>query len=271
MITVVTPVVNNVEFIRIQWYCLSKYIKAPFEFIVFNAAKPFPDLTNGGDVSIRQKISDVCEELGIRCIDTDVSHHVQVLDPSTRTADACNAILVYQLANPGKYLLMDSDMFLIDYTDFSEYEDYVAAVVHQFAHYPDRRIQFEHFWNGLCYFDTEKMQNTDLLDWNTAPYADTGGAMRDWLSTVPKYDIYFMRHLWSETWDEDKLPEKYKGNKELVSFLKNDPRNKDRKFFCELYDGKILHYRAGGNWRKEGIEFHRELTEKLKKVLIQGE
>ena len=36
------------------------------------------------------------------------------------------------------------------------------------------------------------------------------------------------------------------------------------KFYCEIYDDVFLHYRAGGNWNKEGIGLHNALTEKLR-------
>ena len=31
-----------------------------------------------------------------------------------------------------------------------------------------------------------------------------------------------------------------------------------------IYDNVFLHYRAGGNWRKEGLELHKLLSQKLK-------
>ena len=36
----------------------------------------------------------------------------------------------------------------------------------------------------------------------------------------------------------------------------------------KLYDNLFLHYRAGGNWRGEGLELHKKLTEQLKEALI---
>ena len=50
--------------------------------------------------------------------------------------------------------------------------------------------------------------------------------------------------------------------------MKNDTRNTNNKLFCEIYDNKFLHYRAGGNWRKEGMDLHNKLTQSLKKSLI---
>jgi hypothetical protein len=45
-------------------------------------------------------------------------------------------------------------------------------------------------------------------------------------------------------------------------------RNVNGKFFCEIYDEVFLHYRAGGNWRNEGIDLHRHLSEILYDILI---
>jgi hypothetical protein len=73
--------------------------------------------------------------------------------------------------------------------------------------------------------------------------------------------------LWSGTWDISEAPEYIKKNPILLDFLTNDPRNVNGKFFCELYDGAFLHYRAGGNWRQEGLAFHQAITKNLKHAL----
>ena len=56
--------------------------------------------------------------------------------------------------------------------------------------------------------------------------------------------------------------------KKLIKFLKDDLRNKDGKFFSEIYDNKFLHYRAACNWLGEGIEFHKKNSEKLKEAIL---
>jgi hypothetical protein len=74
--------------------------------------------------------------------------------------------------------------------------------------------------------------------------------------------------LSSCSWDQTKIPENIQHNKELIDFLSNDSRNKNGKFFCEIYDDVFLHYRAGSNWMREGKNVHETLTKRLKKVLI---
>ena len=116
---IVTSVVNNPIFIEIQHYTLKKYFQGDYEFIVFNDAKDFPDFTNGNDITIKQQIQDICNKLNITCINIPNEHHRQNLVASARTADSMNYILKYQINNPDKYLLLDSDMFLIDYFDIN--------------------------------------------------------------------------------------------------------------------------------------------------------
>ena len=195
-----------------------------------------------------------------------------------------NFILNFQLQNPDKYLLIDSDMFLIDDFDIEKYNNYDCAIVLQ------RRNNntINYFWNGIYYFDMTKMKDLNLLNWNVSQHCDTGGMMKQWLqkqmNTIPipntdeirwtnktlnTENIYFIKHLSSGSWNETEIPHNIKDNIELVSFLKTDPRNKNNKFFCEIYDDLFLHYRAGGNWNKEGMNLHVTLSQRLKNILVK--
>jgi hypothetical protein len=97
------------------------------------------------------------------------------------------------------------------------------------------------------------MPNTDEIRWTNKEFHTN--------------DIYFMKHLWSCSWNINELPKNLHTNTKLIEFLMNDTRNTNN-FFCEIYDNVFLHYRAGGNWRNEGLELHKTLSEKLKKTLL---
>jgi hypothetical protein len=129
------------------------------------------------------------------------------------------------------------------------------------------------------------MKNIDVLNWNCKPGCDVGGMMEQWLrlqtNKIPNTDeirytnnvfhndnIYYIKHLWSCSWDETEIPENIKSNETLIQFIKSDPRNQNGKFYCEIYDNKFLHYRAGGNWEKRDINLHIKLTLKLREVLL---
>jgi hypothetical protein len=301
MITVVTAVVNNPVFIEMQHHTLKKHFKgSDYEFIVFNDAKDFPDFTNGNDVTMRRKIQDTCRALNITCINVPNDAHKTQRSAAIRCADSMNYMLQYQKSNPGKYLCLDSDMFLVADFDVAKYAGYDCAVVlqsrtlsagrnmniHLITGQPVRKAQAHYIWNGIYYFDMTRMKNIGLLNWNCCPNCDVGGMMQEWLrvtvggSAIPDTDqirwtnrqfhtrsVYFMKHLWSGSWDMTEMPPDLKQNTKLMEFFQTDPRNTNGKYFCEIYDGVFLHYRAGGNWRNEGAAFHAHLSQLLKQCL----
>jgi len=275
---IVTAVVNNPTFIEIQYNTLKKFFKGEYEFIVFNDAKSFPDFTNGGNPTIKNSIEMLCNKLEITCINIPNEQHKTNDSASIRTADSMTFILNYQKQNPDKYLLLDSDMFLIDYFDINKYSQYDCAIVLQSRN--DSKINY--FWNGIYYFDMTKMKNLDLLNWSCCPGCDTGGMTQEWLQKqmkdkpIPNTDeirwknelfhtnnIYFIKHLWSCSWDITELPTNIIESSPIIDFIKNDPRNSNNKFFCEIYDNVFLHYRAGGNWLNEGMDLHYNLSNNL--------
>jgi len=276
---VITAVVNNPIFIEIQYYTLKKYFKGDYEFIVFNDAKDFPDFTNCGNLTLKQQIRDVCNKLNISCIDIPNENHKYINDYSVRVSETMNIMLRYQLENPDIYLILDSDMFLIDYLDIEKYEKYNSAVVLQSREYNNNLLYY--IWNGIIYININKIKNKEILNWNLLlGITDVGGSMNRWLNNeleenekLPLVEdirykninyrlknIYLIKHLWSLSWNKDELPDNLKLNDKLLNFLNNDPRNKNNKYFCEIYDDVFLHYRCGGNWQFNGENLHKKLS-----------
>jgi hypothetical protein len=262
---IITSVVNNVDFIEIQYYTFKKFIRCDYEFIVFNDAKSFSDITNGGDITLKQKIKEKCEELNITCINIENDNHSTLRCMSKRHADIFNNYIIsYQKSNPDKYLLIDSDMFLVDFLN-EEFFQCSCALVEQ------TRENCVYIWPGLCYMDFTQISNIDLLDWSCCPGLDTGGMMKDWLSLQRNHNdsqIYWIKSFSSGSWREENIPENLRENRNLIQFLKEDPRNSEDTFFCEIYDGRFFHYRAGSNWMCDGMEKHNALSKKLKQILL---
>ena len=282
---IITAVVNNPDFIEIQYHTLKKYFEGEYEFIVFNDAKDFPDFTNGNDVSIKSKIENMCSSLNIECINIQNDQHKSNTCAASRCADSMNYILEYQKQHPDEYLLLDSDMFLIDFFNPSKFSQYDCAVVLQSRN--NHKIHY--FWNGIYYFNIHKMKNLELLNWSCCPGCDVGGMMQRWLKkqmggkelpdtdkirwseeTYHMNNIYFIKHLWSCSWTIKELPKNLKEKRGLIKYLIEDNRNQNGKIFCEIYDNVFLHYRAGGNWMGEGMELHNKLTKKLKETLLKS-
>jgi len=272
---VITSVVNNSLYIVMQYYTLKKFFQGEYEFIVFNDAKDFEDFTNFNNTEIKKQIEDTCNELNIKCINIPNEHHKTQTNACLRCADSLNFMLKYQKENPDKYLIIDSDMFFIDYFNPNKYSNYDCGVILQTRN--NNKINY--FWNGLCYFDMNKLKNQSLLDWGCCKQCDVGGNMHKWVDiwleenkshvlplvedlqfsnkNIINDNILFIRHLWSCSWDETELPDNLKDNHDLIDYLNQDIRNTtNNKYFCEIYDDCILHLRAGGNWLKENQDRH---------------
>jgi len=288
---VITCVVNNPDFIKIQHYTLNKYLKNNFEFIVFNDAKSYPHSTNNGNINVRKEISDLCKNLNIKCIEipNDYNYLKMVNCPSTLTGYGMNFMLKYQIANPDQYLILDSDMFLIDYLDVNErYGKYKTGFYIQDRVFENRIVRYA--WVGIVYMDMRKIKDSYLIDWGlNYGITDCGGLTEEWvnrqLKTNESYptnlelswnrsdnfnteDVYLMRSMRGHCWIIDDIPDNLKKNKKLCEYLNEDKRNRDNLIFSEIYDGIFLHYHSGCNWRGEGIEYHKERANKLKNILI---
>jgi len=282
---IITSVVNPF-FIELQYLSFKKFMKNDYEFIVFNDAKEYPDFTNGGDLTFKNKINEICSKLNIRCIEIENKNVPIYKDyPSYKHYVTLEIMKKFQLENPDKYLLLDNDMFLIDNLDINKYNGYKAAIV-----LTERNNDTIHYiWPGLCYLDfTYPNHNFESLYWNiVSDQTDVGGATLFWLrdqilvnEKMPteyqalrdfsknyntKY-IYFMKCFKDLCWEEKDFPEKFHCYPLLLPFLKSDPRIKDSKFRGDIIDDCFFHLRCSCNWNREGISFYEEKSKEIKKI-----
>ncbi len=284
---IITSVVNT-DFIKIQYFSLKKFFKNDFEYIVFNDTKNFPEYTNYFDTSMKNKVENLCNELNIKCINFHNDFHINIDSGSFRHASVLNFMLKYQLDNPDDYLYIDNDIFLIDYFDISLFYNYNTAIVLQ-----QRNVDYDYIkilnyiWPGLCFF-SKNIQHTNILNWNLANGADTGGMMMKWLivnnnltNNFPLTDtiryqknidnlhtdnIFFIKHLRSTTWNLTELPYNLLNNTNFVKFLVNDNRNKDNKFFSELYLNVFFHLREGSGYANKDINKNNNICNSLNEI-----
>ena len=94
---IITVTTNNPTFVELQYKSIKKYVanNDKIEFIVFNDAKAWPDITNFRNSSVKQKIRDMCNKLNIQCIDIPNKHHRRKRIASDRHADSVNFITKY--------------------------------------------------------------------------------------------------------------------------------------------------------------------------------
>ena len=92
----------------------------------------------------------MCNNLGVKCIniDNDYQQFNAKEAHSPRCAISMNIMLNYQKENPDKYLILDSDLFLISEMNINKYDGYKCAFVLQ-----TRENNYRYMWNGLVYMD----------------------------------------------------------------------------------------------------------------------
>ena len=272
---IISIVANNPIFIELQYKTIQKFVVGgDYEYIIFNDGKDFPDPTNFGNVEEgRAGIIQKCADMNIQCINIPNAHHIRNIDASLRHADSLRFVLQYMKSTLDEYLMLDSDMFLIDHLDLNVYRKHICACVLQ------ERPGIVYFWPNLFYLDMRRAPNIDKLGLGLMPGNDTGSASSIWLKTFNyKYpssktinssddiqlcnsDFYMIKHLYSLSWDESRLPVNI--GKNIIELLKADNRNVNGKYFYEIYDNRILHYRAGTNWMNQNKELHNENISKL--------
>ena len=272
--------VNNPEFIEMQKKTLHKFVKnCNYEYIVFNDGKDWPDITNfnnpnNGKIAIKKK----CEELSIKCIDLYPQKIYSFNNISQRHVVSLNKILNFMKQFPDEYILLDSDMFLINEFDYNKYKNYLSAFVLQ------ERSNLKYMWGNFFYLNTKIIKNLNILDFSIVDGGDSGSASYRWLnsynSKIPSSKeiryikkqfcddyFYYIKHLWSCSWNQDEIPENLKENKLLINFLENDTRNLNGNYFCEIYDNLFFHYRGGSNWMNNLNKKHFENLKELLNIV----
>lgn len=258
---IISVVTNNPTFIELQYMSIKKFFKSSVEpeIIIFNDAKSWNDITNFGDTRMPEKIKEMCKKLNITCINIPNEHHKTQTGASHRHADSVNYMTNYMKQNPDTYFVLDCDMFFIDYFDMSMYDKYYFYYVSQ-----ERNVRYP--WPNLFYIDVRAVPNIELIDWSLGYGVDTGGKCATWLSLLDPEKTYKLKpHLSSCNWTETDLPKNI--NKNIYLFLNNDVRNVGNKYFSEIFDEKIFHYRAGSNWMNKTTDLHENMTQLLKSTL----
>ncbi len=271
----ISIITSNPIFIKLQYESFKKYMKTPYDYIVFNDGKNFPDFTNNNTPN-KNEITELCKELNIMCIEIENESHRKNKSCSIRHADSLKVVLEYMKENLDEYLIIDGDMFMIDHLDINKYRKYNCACVLQ------SRSNI-YMWPNLLYINLNKIGNINDLNLGIKN-GDTGSASSEWLlkeePNVPtpqtiRYSnqqhttetFYFIKHLVSNHWKINDLPDNLKHKKELIQFLENDERNKHDHCFAEIYDNIFFHYRASTWYMVKNNKMHTKQIESLMNIV----
>lgn len=254
---ILTTVCNQPDYIRVQAKALKKWIGVDYEFIVFNDAKDWPDMTNFGDPTMRRQIEDVCKELGITCIPVQNSQHRYMTSASHRHCDTLQHVMKYvRSQGVGRYWMIDSDMWPIG--PYSE-ELLNQRFQGKGTFVRQERQEIVYGWPNLWWLPVRLVEDLDGLSWNLAPACDTGGASAHWMSMNNVQ--WLSPHLGSCAWGPGSLQFNMLS---VQKCLDADPRNVGNTYWSEIYDDRLFHIRAGSNWNGEGHSVHSTLAELVK-------
>lgn len=250
--------VNNPENLVHQVNLFRKFCKEDFDYIAIIDAKPYEDFTNFNNKNMVDELVNACMRVNVKYEILDQSLHLQrdkVMprpniisenrNPATRTA--LSAQYSWNIAkkiakNYDFVCFFQCDMFPIKEFSLDEWvQDNSLLYVSQ------KRDQVQYAWDGIFILrpSSEPKEIWDLIDFEDGfqdgAYTDAGGGMWKLLKKIEnKKKVNYINSL---QWSLCSFLEE-----PLQKFLLNDPRNQNGKFFAELYEGIILHLRAGGNW-----------------------
>jgi hypothetical protein len=185
------------------------------------------------------------------------------IDPAVRCANTLNYMLgMIPWRKYKDVLVLDSDMFPIKQISESPVGSTkpIAGVsqVRGKSHY-------EYFWNGLVWISAEapfsELINFDIVKTGKVK-TDVGGRTNQYIQLCRRLNLdpVFLNHFSSLTWGLAEL-ESLQLGENLENWIQSDYRNTSG-FYSEIYDGKFLHYRGGGNWMNRGApaEIENRLT-----------
>lgn len=256
-----TTVVNRPDFVEIQDKLFKKFLKDEYKFHVVD---------DSIDESISYEFKNICEKYSIHYYRKPQSEQKKFDNPFAGARHAAETIqwtydnLIRKNHSKDLILFCDSDMFLLD--DFC-LKDYMEGEI--IAGQLQIRGDVKYIWNGLMFFDMEKISEIDpdlnFSDGNVeGELTDIGGHLYYYFK---KNNINFKNINAGGTTPDDcpEYPSEYNGV-EIPVLLTSDMWCKpDDGYNFELHlDSKFLHYRAGTNWHTQSSWKNKEDPLKIK-------
>ena len=279
---------SRTDLIDIQYKTLRKFIVGEFDYYIFNDAMEYADIINFNNKNIRDEIREKCKEFGVKCIDIPQNIHTNrklylfpntevpknVVDAGTRCADATQFMYNYFCEKEHEHehehediflIIIDSDMFPIDYIKISDFEKYDISFIPQ-----SKEKNINYIWNGLIFINMKNLKMLDKLNFDAGHVldvpVDVGGQTHFWLEkyknliNIKNIDCAYITL-------DNYLNTGFKFSPELNAFFA-DLVKKDNNINKELIlNTRILHLRGwGGNWDYGNSFFRQYLIDKYKRI-----
>ncbi len=271
-IKIVTTVAAWPEALPIMKKLLERHIEEQFQFMVFVDTPEKPGPYNLWDSKLRNKAASIAEDLAdkVYLVPEEIHSRRTVLFPNTleksgknantRAADTLQYAWFQEIeSSKTPVFIIDNDMFPVkDFSVRKILNESVLAGVHSQSPSKDLKRIIPWIWAGLLFLDPQKMRHREIWSFDCGKVdgipVDVSGQTYHWLQRAQADGIQpnWIKHLPSLQWTLDDLPIELP--EIMADFMQNDDRNKERKFYCELYAETFLHFRAGSNWNRETAE-----------------
>lgn len=288
----ITSIAAWPEAIQLMRASFDKFCEDDYELIAYVDTPSEPCAFNLWDGSLRDKAIDFAHSYAdkVYVIPDFIHKNRRILYPKTKEKRAKNAntrasdTLQYAWEteishSKSQVLLLDSDMFPFRPFSLSKHfheKNQVAsrAVINR-SFSRKRNEHVDWLWSGLLFLDPPKLPmkehwSFDCGKVNGVP-VDVSGQTGLWLQRLshPESIVEKIEHLASLNWSSENQVANL--SESLYSFIENDDRNLDGKFFCEIYDQTFVHYRAGSNWRGEEREIVQTRNHNFAEALINDD
>ena len=271
---------NNLHYIDFQYKSLKKYFKGEYEYIVINDAKEFGDITNFNQHTMKEKIENKCNELGIKCFNVPqhLHHNRKTLfpntsEPSTDHPSARNAVAIqygfnmYCNMNDGYLIVIDSDMFFYNDININDImENYDIAGCGQGKRSDSHYV--EYLWIALCIFNLKTCKNLNEFYWDCGKVhdvsVDAGGQSYHYIQQYKPKISYLGWNYYIDmmSYKNDELEPKVVQSLDENFNSSCGPKEVFRKL-------NIIHLKAGSNWDNKGIMHHTKHYEIVNKIFFE--
>jgi len=241
MIHIFTSVVNRPDFVSLQDTLFKKFLKDDYKFHIVD---------DSVDETIAEHFRVICD--GINASYYKKPERTLSMNPAQACADTVQwtyDTIIKENHKDDIVFFCDSDLFLIDEFDISEYM--ADAVI---AGLPQKRGKITYMWNGIMFFNMPKMKDLDI------DFSD--GKVEGELTDVGGHTYYYFEKNNIEMKKTDEECPIYP-----THFNEIDIQNEEvtRGYNFELHlEGKFLHYRAATNWHSNWRGSNDPLVSKTK-------
>lgn len=262
--TIVIATAGLPELLDVQIRAIRAYVSGRPQILVVDDSRRWPHYSNQGQWNTPSRIEQICELHGAqycrvpqrvhvyRRLQFPNTHRTWGAGPSLRTADSLQFAWSKLRESPQTLIMiLDSDMVPIQRISLEE-----LLNGHSVAYLPQSRSsakgEVTYPWPGFFIVNTHLSHDWQGMVWDCASAngvsLDTGGALWEWLQ-VHQATSRRVKGLHSDHWEwRQDAPWL---DRSLWPFLEYDARSNGGKQFCELFEGSLLHLRAGSNWMRQ--------------------